>query len=178
MDRFSFIAGTLIGSLASVLAVLGALPVEVTNFRDASLFVGHIRFSLMVVLSVFFLVYFVFHSQELCRTKNKDWSGFFKWFLIVTALWLSAFLLLLKSLSGIVVFVVLLLFLAIKAVKLIPDRIIRFVIMVFVICIPLLIILYLGNAVNRFYTVEEVDMQNLDSLTLNGNPYVHQTYNR
>ena len=50
----------IVASMASVMALLGMLKVEVEGYRDLSLFMSHIRFSLMVVLSILIVVWYLF----------------------------------------------------------------------------------------------------------------------
>lgn len=44
---------------------------------------------------------------------------------------------------------------------------------VLIIFIPLFAVIYTGNSIKRFYTLEQVDIEELDSLTVEGNPYLH-----
>lgn len=91
----------LIASILGFLAKFGWTWKEVKNARDLSLFVSHIRLSMMIVLCFGFLLYEVFHCQF--QTKIKVLFG-------VILLWFIYFLSLLNSLSGFLFIGVLLIF--------------------------------------------------------------------
>ncbi len=166
-----FILGTILASFASVLALLDLIPIEIHDFRNASLFVNHIRFSLMVVLSILFAAYFLL--KEWTREKIH-----IRILYLFTLLWLPVFLVILKALSGIVILLILLFILASQLSTKIQDRVIRFMVQVLIVFIPVFAIVYTGNAINRFYSVEDIDLKHLDRFTVNGNPYVHDTHNK
>jgi len=167
----AFIAGNMIGSLGSLLALLKWIPAEMDNYRNASLFISHIRFSLMIVLSIMFSVYLFFKREP--GEKN-----YLRILYLIAMLWLPVFLVILRSLSGIVIIVLIVLFLSLLLVRTVPDRAGRFMLQVLIITIPLFLIVYIGSAVNRFYSFEQIDPNDLDSLTYEGNPYIHYPENR
>ncbi len=167
----AFIAGCLVGSFATVLALLDVIRVDLSDYRNASLFIGHIRFALMVVLAVLFSAYLLFHGR-------RGEPGYLRLFYLFALAWLPVFLIILRSLSGIIIIVVLVLVLSLLLVQAVRDRAGRFMLTVMIIFIPLFAIIYTGNAIKRFYTFEQVDFDNLDSLTVEGNPYVHRPESR
>jgi len=161
-----FTLGVCVASIASVFKLLGWLPGEVHDYRDLSLFMSHIRFSLMIVLALLIAVYFLFIGRK--ATSRAE-----RLFYLGTLLWFPIFLALLKSLSGIIIAGLLVFFLLFRLVFEIRDRAIRFMVLVPVIMIPVFSIIYLGNSVNKFYSFDELDVAELDSLTVLGNPYTH-----
>ena len=167
----AFIAGCLVGSFASVLALLDVIHVDLTDYRNASLFIGHIRFALMIVLALLFSAYLLFRPRE-----GEPW--YLRLLYLLALAWLPLFLIILKSLSGIIIIVALVLFLTLILVQTVRDRAGRFMLTVMIIFIPLFAIVYTGNAIKRFYTFEQVDFDELDSLTVEGTPYAHQPGNR
>jgi O-Antigen ligase len=161
-----FSLGVFVASMASVFKLVGWLPGEVQDYRDLSIFMSHIRFSLMIVLALLISVYFLFVLRNsITRFERFLYMGILIWFPI--------FLGLLKSLSGIVIGGLLGFFLLLRLVFEIRDRVIRFMVLVPVLMIPLFSIIYLGHSVNKFYNFEELNVTELDSLTILGNPYVH-----
>jgi hypothetical protein len=66
----------------------------ITNYRELSPFISHIRYSLMVVFSVFILIYY--------RVINQSSTLIQKLFTIVIILYLTAFLFILRANTGIV----------------------------------------------------------------------------
>jgi hypothetical protein len=167
----AFIAGTMTGSLASLLALLKWIPSEMDNYRNASLFISHIRFSLMIVLAIMFSAYLFFR-----RAPGEQ--RYLRVMYLLALLLLPVFLVILRSLSGIVIIVLVVLVLSLLLVRTVPDRAGRFMLTVLIITIPLFIVVYTGNAINRFYSFEQVDPGELDSLTIEGNPYIHYPDNK
>jgi hypothetical protein len=161
-----FIAGSIFASFASVLALLDIIPVGINDFRNASIFINHIRFSLMIVLSILFAAYLFI------RTYPGE-SVYLRVFYALAVLWLPAFLIILKSLSGLVIILVLVLLISLSLVKNMQDRALRFMLNVFILFIPLFAIIYIGNSISRFYSFEEVNVEELDHVTIEGNKYVH-----
>lgn len=159
-----FSLGVFIASMASVMKLLGWLPGEVDGYRDLSVFISHIRFSLMIVLTLMVIVYYLF-------VQRNSISKFERIFYIIGLLWFPVFLVLLKSLSGIIIAAFLSFFLLARAVFEIRDRAIRFMLFVPVIMIPLFSIIYLSHAIGKFYTFDEVDQADLDLYTVEGNSY-------
>ncbi|MCK4746539.1 MAG: O-antigen ligase family protein, partial [Bacteroidales bacterium] len=151
-------------SMASVMALLGWLPVEVEGYRDLSLFISHIRFSLMIVLTILVVVWFLF-------IQRNSISRFERIFYLVGLVWFPVFLVLLKSLSGIVIIGFLGFFIMVRAVFEIRDAAIRFMVFVPVVMIPLFLIIYLGHAISRYYSFDEIHFDEIDTHTVLGNPY-------
>jgi hypothetical protein len=158
-------------SMASVLKLAGWLPGGIGGYRDLSLFISHIRFSLMIVLTLLVSVYFLFIYKD-----SLSWVE--RFYYTVLLIWFPAFLMLLKSLSGIAIAGLLAFFLLLRAVFEIRDPVIRFMVLVPVILIPLFSFLYLNHAIEKFYTLDELVMEDLDTNTAEGNLYRHRTGNR
>ncbi len=167
---FFFTLGVFVATMASLLKFLGWLPGEFQDYRDLSLYMSHIRFSLMIVLALIICVYFLF-------IQRNSFSRLEQGFLLVALLWFPVFLGLLKSLSGLVIVGLLAFFTLLRLVFEIRDRVIRFMVFVPVIMIPLFSILYLGNAINRFYSIEPLIVEELDGQTVEGNEYLHYPEN-
>lgn len=159
-----FTMAVFVATMASVMALLGWLSIEVEGYRDLSLFMSHIRFSLMIVMAILISVWYLFlHSGKLSRP--------FKIWFLLCLLWLPLFLILLKSLSGIVIMGFLAFFLVARWVFEIRDPAIRFMVFMPVIMVPLFSIVYLGHAINKYYTFDEIHFDEIDTHTVLGNPY-------
>ena len=159
-----FSVGVFAASVASVIKLLGWLPGEVEGYRDLSLFMSHIRFSLMIVLTLLIIVYFIFIQRNSITRYERI-------FYMLGLIWFPIFLVLLKSLSGIVIAGFLAFFLLARAVFEIRDPALRFMVFVPVIMIPLFSIIYLGHAISKFYTFDEIKTEEIDAYTVEGNPY-------
>ncbi|RLD23620.1 MAG: hypothetical protein DRI70_09120 [Bacteroidetes bacterium] len=166
LDRilFLFSLGVFVASMASVMKLLGWLPGEVDGYRDLSLFMSHIRFSLMIVLTLLIIVYFLFVQRNSISKVERI-------FYIVGLIWFPIFLVLLKSLSGIVIAGFLAFFLLARSVFEIRDTAIRFMVFVPVIMIPLFSILYLGHSIGKFYSFDKLNPVEVDVYTVEGNSY-------
>ena len=167
----TFITGCIAGSFASVLALIEVLGVDITDYRDASLFIGHIRFALMIVLSIMFSAY-------LFLIKPEGEGRYLRGLYLFALIWLPVFLVILRSLSGIVILLVLLFIFSLILVQSVKGRLGRFVLTVLICILPLFMVVYTGSVVHRFYTFEQVDFDHLDSLTLEGNRYIHYPQKR
>ncbi|MCA1747339.1 MAG: O-antigen ligase family protein, partial [Bacteroidales bacterium] len=100
---------------------------------------------------------------------------FLRGFYLFAVIWLPVFLVTLRSLSGITILLVLVFVFTLILVQSLQARVGRFVLTVIIILIPLFVFVYTGNAIQRFYTFEQVDFDNLDSFTAEGNRYIHHT---
>lgn len=159
-----FTLGVFVASIASVMKLVGWLPGEVEGYRDLSLFMSHIRFSLMIVLALLIVIYFLFVlTNSISRAERI--------FYMVGFIWFPIFLVLLKSLSGIIIGFFLAFFILVRLVFEIRDQTIRFMVFVPVVMIPLFSIIYLGHSINKFYNIDELIPSELDTHTVEGNKY-------
>jgi len=163
-----FSLSVFVASFASVLKLLGWIPGEIEGYRDLSIFMSHIRFSLMIVLTLLIVVYFLFVLRNSISRAERI-------FYLVGLIWFPVFLVLLKSLSGIVIAGFLAFFILIRVVFEIRDQTIRFMVFVPVIMIPLFAFIYLGHSINKFYNFDELNPGEVDTRTVEGNPYKNFT---
>jgi hypothetical protein len=151
---------TLIG-LAVFISDRGATE----NIRDISLFVSHIRLSLMINLSIFSLFYFM-QSKQL----PQKWEYFLYPALIV---WFVAYLVILQAFTGFVVFV--LVFIGIMAAKLITskNKKVKYISIVTIVSALLVLIISITKSINDFYPKSYPVMEQLPRQTNQGNRYYH-----
>jgi hypothetical protein len=161
-----FVVGVFISTMASIIAMLGWFNVEVAGYRDLSLFQSHIRFSLMIVLSILVATWYIFFEKNSITRATRIYY-------MVCLIWFPMFLILLKSLSGIVILGFLAFFLLLRAVFEIRDAAIRFMVFVPVIMIPLFSVAYIGHAVAKYYSFDQIKLDEIDTETARGNPYVN-----
>jgi len=98
---YLFVLATVAGSLVGLVNYLGLSGQVIVEKRHLSVFISHIRFSMMVVLSMLVLGHFL--EQEWQR-----WGAGEKVFVLLLLAWLFYFLVLLESATGYLVFVALL----------------------------------------------------------------------
>ena len=166
LNRF-FIGAVMAGSFISLGLLLGIGNSEVTDVRDISIFISHIRFSLMIVLSIFFLIY-------LLRIKDNSLHQYTRMIDWVSLLWLIVFLFILKSMSGIIIFFLIIFILAIAGI-IQSSSSKRIFYLFLIISLSAIVFIYSGWAVSNFYDVENVDLHNLEPFTGQGNKYTHDT---
>ncbi len=162
-----FVAAVIIGTL---LCTNILLTKEVIDIRDISIFISHIRFSLMIVLAIFFLVYSIFE-----RSPDKIFNRVI-YFIILS--WLVAYLFISVSLTGIVVLsittFILLLYLIMKKKNLLA----RISTLAVIFIVAIVAIIYLNRIIKDVNKVNHVDLTKLEKVTGKGNNYWHDTTNK
>ena len=171
-----FVAAVFAGTLCSLSEYLGlnnlirsslGIPVvSLLDIREISLFVSHIRFSLMICFSVCFLFY---------RTFLRESSFNEKLIFNIIALWFVVFLFLFESVTGFAILLVIgilsISYIAFQKCK----RIWFWVYLSSVLLLFSFSVYALFGIVNDYKNVPLVDTTTLDKLTSEGNPYVHDT---
>ncbi|MGM0408861.1 MAG: O-antigen ligase family protein [Bacteroidota bacterium] len=161
-----FSLAVVVSTLISAAVLFGILDYPVNDIRDISMFMSHIRLSLLINVGIFSLAYFLFSAAY---EKSKIEVIIYGIFI----LWLIVFLFLLKSFSGIIIFFILFFLLSgyysFKIQGLIP----RLFLQVLLITGFLFIASYTTHAIARFYSIEKVDFENMDTYTVSGNLYHH-----
>jgi len=129
--------------------------------------ISHIRFSLFIVFSIYILIYYTFINK---KNKVFDFKCIISKILIV---WLSVFLFVIQSITGIIIFIIvayiLLFYLAIENKK-------RNIIAIIII-IPISILVYFIISVSNFYNTEPYVFEDFEKATANNNLYWHDTTN-
>ncbi len=166
-----FILALMAIAIIGTFVLLGYGKKPVTDAREISVFISHIRLSLMMNLGIFIAIWMLLHKDgRLFKHENIA--------LIVIIILLSSFLFLLKSLTGIVVFIFLIVFSLIWIARRIRNRGVRYLIATIITSIILLIILYVALCFSRFNNIEKTDFSNLEKKTVSGHLYMHDTLNK
>jgi len=162
-----FVAAVFSASLVSVFALIGWIPMVMKDFREASLFISHIRFALLVDMAIFILTFYALRPQA----RNKD-----RWIYFIFAVYFIGFLILSKAVTGLVVALIVGILLGLRWVLTHKGLMARWFALVGVLTIPVLVSTYIGSEINSFYTVKD-DLTQLDEYTIQGNLYWHDTTN-
>lgn len=162
-----FVAAVFSASLVSISAILGWIPMAIKDFRDASLFISHIRFALLVDMAIFILTFYALRPQARIRDR---WIYFF------VAVYFVGFLILSKALTGLVVALIVGILLSLRWILTHKGLMARWFALVGVLTIPVLVSTYIGSEINSFYIVKD-DLTQLDQHTIQGNLYWHDTTN-
>jgi hypothetical protein len=167
-----FISAVVVSSFFSIykLATISSIPMA--DMRNISVFISHIRLSLLVNVAIFSLLY-------LLITGSFQWHRILRNALWASMAWLILFLLILQSITGIIIFIVTgTLFLARFSG--------RFAIQYWYIRNPLLYGIAAFVSAISLYTLivmvsfskKPVNEDDLRSMTTSGNPYTHHMDNR
>ncbi len=160
-----FLASLVSSTGVSSLVYFGFTNHTVTDYRDISIFISHIRLSLLCVMGIFIAFYYA--------TKNTSYFRFIYAFVI---LWLLFFLYILNSYSGMLILLLTTVFVLLRYAYQSQKKKYRFLSMAF-------LILVLGSTVwqgfsiyKHFFKFDAVPaLSELEPLTVNNNPYIHNT---
>jgi O-antigen ligase len=158
-----FIASVCVSTLISLVVLFGITGKEITDVRQISILISHIRLSLLICLAIFFLAYFLFF---------KNYNSKIQYGLIVfLILYLIYFLFLLSSINGLFVlfalsFCILVWFLFTKS-----SYIWKFVISFTLLIAALLTISAFKNIKMEYFSLHEKDSTPKNIHTKNGRNY-------
>lgn len=162
-----FVAAVMAASFICTAIYLGAGNYDITDVRQISVFVSHIRFSLMVVFSLVVLLFY------LCLDITKL-ANLYLWIYIGSMLWLLFFLVILQSMTGWVVLIFLTYFLSIYYFKHFKKRWLKNTVILFLVLIPVFIIALFGKVMYDFYPKKPLDVAQLPVYSASGNKYIHK----
>ncbi len=166
-----FISAVLISTFASIYVLLGFSKIEVIDIRNISVFIRHIPFAILINIAIFSGLYFLLFKRDDINKKEKIC-------IIITTVWLSVFLIILKSFTGIIIYVICGYLTLIFSVKWFKRKILKSIIKVSLILVPIFIILYVTFSYLKFKQTEKIDFDNLDTKTASGNKYYHLIDNK
>ncbi|MDP4226319.1 MAG: O-antigen ligase family protein [Bacteroidota bacterium] len=166
-----FIAAVVAGTLLSTAILLGFSSLHVTDVRQISVFISHIRFSLLIIMAIFCLLWIAFSGQF-----NLNKSG--RIFYPLAIFWLFVFLFLLQSFTGLFICMALCFVLFFRYWKNIKSLRLKIGI-----CLAILISVcfsagYIAHCLKKFYTIETISPASVKSYTGQGNPYSHDLNNK
>lgn len=159
-----FIAAVVVSTIVSMAALLGFIHHPVADVRDISFLISHIRLALLVCLAIFLLLFFL---------KNNASSTALKIIYAITFLWLVIFLFILESVTGIVVLLVVSALIIGYQLFKNPNKKRKLVYAFFLIVLPIALFMCLKKNYNEVTHINPIDLNHLDSLTTNGNVYIH-----
>ena len=161
----AFILSVTVNSVIST-AVLLLFDKAFYNIREISLFISHIRFSLMIVISISSLIYFIF-SRNIIKSKTE------KRIYIAVLIWLISFLFILRSFTGVFI-LLLLLFPILYYIKTqVKLRYLSRTVNIFTFVFVTYVIINLAYPGYLYFRKTAPDKEGLKKTTVNGNPYTH-----
>lgn len=163
-----FSLSVLVASFYSAFLYLNYFNYGGGNVREISPFISHIRFSLMVNLALASLIWIV--------TNKHVVSKFIKTLIFLAFIWLTFFLFVLQSLTGIAVFIVTLAFFILYYIVKLKRRLYRTLLVISLILFLLVPSVYIVKQASSYFgNREKIDIDNLSAKTINGNPYTHNS---
>jgi len=167
---YLFSASVVLASFCSIWVLLGFSSKTIQDPRQMSLFISHIRFALLINISIFSLGWYLLNQEK----KNL----IEKVFLIAAIVWLSIFLVILKSATGWVVFLFLIATITLFSILRIKKMVWRtslFGILLLILIIPAA---YIGFVVHQFYDIETLPEDIVHEKTSKGDYYYHELDNK
>jgi len=163
---FIFTGSILVSTFISSAILFRLVDYEINDIRDISIFIDHIRFSLMINVSIFSIVYILFERGNRMRPVVK--TG-----MILAVVWLFIFLFLLRSYSGIAIFFMTGFILFLVRMNRIENLILKWFMFVLILTVPLIGMSYITRSIAKFYSIEQTEPGTIDEYTVNGNKYRH-----
>lgn len=143
------------------------LTKDISDIREISPFISHIRLSLNVCIAIFFSGYFAFFKF---KNKIKLQFSFY-----LSIFWLLIFLFIIESVTGVFILLFTCPFLILYGLLKIKSIWQKVTFILVLIIIPLFILMFLNNTVSSYRTPYKNDLNNLEAFTSHGNPYQHDT---
>jgi hypothetical protein len=172
MILLMFTGGVIISSFFSIYRLATIASIPMFDQRDISVFISHIRLSLLVNVAIFSLIY-------LLTTGSFQWQRILRNGLWVSLGWLIFFLFILQSITGIIVFIVTGILFLFMFSQWFENQYwyIRKPLLYGITAFSFMVIIYSFVVMLSFFR-KPVAEDELKSLTPSGNPYEHHTLNR
>ena len=161
-----FILGVLLGTLAGIYILLTK---HIADIRELSPFISHVRFSMNICLAIFILFRFLVIKPHVSITERTIFIFLFCWLIV--------FLFILKSLTGILLFVVFSFYFLFYFSRQLKTRWLRNSVIAFLVIFPLIIFSFIYSIYNRQFNITPPNLSLLETKTASGNSYVHDTIN-
>jgi O-antigen ligase len=161
-----FSASVIITSFFSTYKFLQIMNMPEADYRSISIFMSHIRYGLMVCMAFLILLNCAWNEEKKMWLRIV-YVGF--------AIWLSIFVFLLQSMTGIIVWLVSSYVMLLYTLFQTKNKWIKRVGLSLLILTPVLATTYLITQVKAFYPSEETDFGKLDRFTAGGETYSHDT---
>jgi len=169
VNKFRLILSFFLASvlLASIVCYYIYVTQEITDIRQISVFISHIRFSLDICLAICILFHFIY--KDFLRFNQKN--------LILSMLlvWLVYFLFILQSFTGIIILLILFLILLIYFAFSLKNWIYKLIAISVFVLLPLSILQFINTTIHSYFHAENINISNLEKYTIRGNLYEHDT---
>ncbi len=160
---YTFSAAVAVASLCSIWVLLGFSSKTIQDPREMSLFISHIRFALLINISIFSLAWYFRNCEKKNITERVS--------LGLAIAWLTAFLFILKSVTGWVVFGLVLSVIVFGYIIRMKQLVPRIILLSLLFSIFLVPTGYIYHLFQQFHPVETLPANISTELTRNGNRY-------
>lgn len=150
----------------TILGTIKFLRRDFVDVRELSVFVSHIRVSLCIVFSIFILGYYL---------VRRNYSPIMKAVVVVLIMWFLCQVLILESFIGILIIAALCIVLTLYFIFRTKNRIARICSIIVAVAFMAILFCYPYKVIRDYNTPEKVVVEQLDTHTKLGNPYVFDT---
>jgi hypothetical protein len=164
-----FTGSLILKTIYGIILLSGLTGKEITEMSQLSFGFSHIRYSLLLNIAIFSIIYLLITGKH---------NTLVKVLYIGVVLWLSGFMFLLHSLTGWIIFIILLSITLILTIGKSKSKIIRFSSLISGVLTLIFIFLYIYSAVYRFNKTDTVYYEKLEQYTQEGNKYSHFPLNK
>lgn len=160
-----FVAAVIVASIISTLIYLGVIYRPIVDIRGISIFISHIRFSLLICVAVFVSGYFIYNASK----------SFIKIAWLSIILWLVYFLTILGSLTGLVALFITAFILMVYALYRSENSVVKYTGLLLIFGSFAFGVYYVDLGANESSKNEIVVTEKLYTYTSGGNVYEHDT---
>ncbi len=146
-----------------------ASHMQIVDIREIARSVSHIIFGLLLTLGIFSLGVFTFRGRVV-----PLWA---KGICLLVLAWFLAYMVLTKSMTGLLVLLITLIILIPIWIFRMKNRWVKFGLIMAIVAVTAAAGFYLRSIVNDYYQVKPVDYRTLEQVTSRGNRYVHNVFN-
>jgi hypothetical protein len=162
-----FVASVLVATFISAAVLIGLTEYHITEVRQASVFISHIRFGLMISLSFFFCLYFFYKTS----------ARYEKYSYLAIACWFIFLLIAMESLTGLLaVLAGSLVSVAFWLIRLKKNKT-KMAIGLTLLIPPLFFIAFICYEAYSFYSASEKEIAKTEKFSANGEEYFHDLEN-
>lgn len=161
-----FLASLAVASFICTAVSLGLTNHVINDSRDISIFISHIRFSLLINMGIVICLFYAFLSDIKIKPTERL-------IYIIAASWFCIFLFILKSFTGIVIASIIFPICISYILYVKKKKLLVIATAAFFILLAIAIVSYITDIAKELYNIEKTDTTILDTYTQKGNRYTH-----
>ena len=162
-----FIGAVVIGTFISIAVFYGFTSHKVKDVREISIFISHIRFSLLIVISILTILHWIKSEGRVIVRHHILY--------ILLIIWMVFFLFLLKSLTGVIILFITTFILILILLDTIENQYLKVGLILIMYAIPFFSVLTILNAYNIFFDDRDGDLKHLEKFTAKNHAYINDT---